>query len=77
MEKENPRFKIFLARDIARNIKFYEEEMKLNKCKYCGMPTSKDICKFCRITKRASGEPKGLYVKERVSEILKDIKIVF
>jgi uncharacterized protein (TIGR00269 family) len=76
MEKENPGFKISLARAIARNIKFYEkeEEIKLNKCKYCGMPTSKDICEFCRITKRAFGEPKGLYVKEKISEILKGIK---
>ena len=76
MEKENPGFKISLARAIARNIKFYEkkEEIKLNKCKYCGMPTSKDICDFCRITKKAFGEPKGLYVKEKISEILKGIK---
>jgi uncharacterized protein (TIGR00269 family) len=78
MEKENPGFKISLARAIARNIKFYEnkEEIKLNKCKYCGMPTSKDICDFCRITKKAFGEPKGLYVKEKISEILKENKIV-
>jgi tRNA(Ile)-lysidine synthase TilS/MesJ len=60
--------KSILNKIINFSVKFYEEvnknkektntEKKLNKCKICGMPSTKEICKLCELKEKIS---KGIF----------------
>ncbi|MGQ4913187.1 MAG: ATP-binding protein [Candidatus Asgardarchaeia archaeon] len=60
LEKNEPGLKIRIVRTAAKKlIPFFQEytvdaskQQERKLCKICGMPTSSDICAFCRLTKR-------------------------
>ena len=80
LESRSPGFKIGFARSIARNIDFYRRGLAnskpLRRCAYCGMPTSEDVCAFCKLTERTLGKPMGPIVREKVRETIARLGLV-
>lgn len=53
--QEIPTFKHMLFKSYLKRIAPYFKtypNVEIFECKYCGMPTSKDVCAFCRLTQR-------------------------
>jgi uncharacterized protein (TIGR00269 family) len=75
MEIKNPNIKIAFARALAKNINFYKkEEEEIRKCIKCGMPTSRDICAFCRLIEKTMD--KSINVRDGLKEIIEKLKVV-
>ena len=72
IEGRSPGFKIALARSIAKNIEFYKVKLEdsVSICKYCGMPTSDNVCAFCKLTEKVLGRPMGSIVRNKIKEIV-------
>jgi uncharacterized protein (TIGR00269 family) len=72
IEGRNPGTKIALARGIAKNIESYRvrSESNVGTCRYCGMPTSDDVCAFCKFTEKVLGSPMGPVVRGKIKEVL-------
>ncbi len=52
IEDSSPGTKIGFVRGFLKNRDLFKaEEMELKECKICGMPTTSDICSFCRFWK--------------------------
>ncbi len=52
IEKLSPGTKISFVRGFLKNKGIFKaEEIQLKECKICGMPTTSDICSFCRFWK--------------------------
>ena len=67
IEEEHPGLKMMFIRNLEKNIEFYKEKSRNNhigRCKHCGLISAGDECSFCRLTKRALGEPLGPRIKE-------------
>ncbi len=58
LEKEHPGFKRYFVSNIIRNIipRITPSTEEMKRCKYCGMPTSTDVCAFCRLRKIVVGD---------------------
>ncbi len=65
IEREAPGFKLGLARRLT---KLWGERSPegVSSCRVCGMPSSGDVCSFCKIMLRATGSPPGSEVRSRV-----------
>ncbi len=72
IEGRNPGIKIALARGIAKNIEFYKVGLRSNvgTCRYCGMPTSGDVCAFCKLTEKVLGSSMGPIVRSKIKEVV-------
>ncbi|MCE4611042.1 MAG: TIGR00269 family protein [Desulfurococcales archaeon] len=67
LEEERPGMKIQMMSKLALRIKDYPKPQgKIGRCKYCGLITGGDVCSFCRLTKKALGEPMGPKVREYI-----------
>ncbi len=51
IEKENPGFKLSIAKSLER-FDYPVKSESLGECKICGEPTSQEICSFCRLMSR-------------------------
>ncbi|MGC9210039.1 MAG: ATP-binding protein [Acidilobus sp.] len=71
LERASPSFLISSARALSRELGRYPRpEEPIRRCKYCGMPTSRDVCGFCTLTQSVLGRPMGPEVRERVRSLL-------
>ncbi len=71
LEANSPSMTISAARLLARNLKVYPKDRpSLSTCKVCGMPSSGDVCGFCKLTSRLFGKPMGPEVRQRLSSTL-------
>jgi tRNA(Ile)-lysidine synthase TilS/MesJ len=52
LDKEFPKFKERIINSIEKVSDYFYEEDNLKNCKICGEPTSKEICAFCKLTKK-------------------------
>lgn len=77
LERQIPGFKIMLARRFARSINEITRpvEEEIIPCNYCGMPSKKGTCGFCRLTMKLLGEPAGLKAREYVNEMIKNMNL--
>ncbi len=74
LDQEYPGLRISFMKRLARSVEGgerFEEARPINKCSYCGMPTSKEICSFCSVTAKALGAPKGPEAVKYVENLLK------
>ena len=74
LENHAPGYKLSLLRRITSWEK--REALSLREvftCKYCGSPTNNkdNICALCKLTQHVFGEPRGLYMKQKLKEFLK------
>ncbi len=76
IEERSPGTKIAFARAIARKVSFYRSKLggQIGRCRYCGTPTSSDICAFCRLTERSLGRPMGPTVRGRIKEVIEKLE---
>jgi len=73
LENHAPGYKLSLLRRITFSEK--HEALSLREvftCKYCGSPTNNkdNICALCKLTQHVFGEPRGLYMKQKLKEFL-------
>jgi uncharacterized protein (TIGR00269 family) len=75
LEEGSPGIKVAFARALAKNLDFYKGRLpdQLGKCRYCGTPTSAEVCAFCRLTERGLGKPMGPAVRAKIKEIAKKL----
>ncbi|NPA47903.1 MAG: TIGR00269 family protein [Thermococci archaeon] len=69
MEEERPGTKLNFVKGYLRNRELFErklEEMELRECRVCGMPSSGEVCSFCRFW--GLEKPLDLRVRTRVEE---------
>jgi|YelNatPaOPRAMG01_1025707.scaffolds.fasta_scaffold06838_6 tRNA(Ile)-lysidine synthase TilS/MesJ len=52
LDEEFPEFREKIINSIEKISKYFYKEDRLTSCKLCGEPTNKEICAFCRLTKR-------------------------
>ncbi|KSW11829.1 ATPase [Pyrodictium occultum] len=74
LEEEHPGVKINYIRRLESRLTVYkrlaaEKEWKPQKCPTCGLLSSGGECGFCRLTRRALGEPKGPHVRRLLREL--------
>lgn len=74
IEERNPGIKIAFARAVARNASFYRSKLagQISSCRYCGTPTSGEVCAFCRLTEKSLGKPMGSVVKAKIKKIAEE-----
>jgi uncharacterized protein (TIGR00269 family) len=72
LEEGSPGIKIAFARALAKNLDFYKSRLlgQVGRCRYCGTPTSAEVCAFCRLTERGLGKPMGPAVRAKIREIV-------
>ena len=71
LERGSPSMLISSVRALARQASRYQASgSPLKACKYCGMPTSRDVCGFCSLTESLLGRPLGPEVRRRLREKL-------
>ncbi len=64
LEDSHPGLKLALFRKLVKNLHAYPRgEEPLTKCAYCGLISSRNICSFCSLTKKALGKPMGAEVR--------------
>lgn len=68
IEDKYPGTKISILRKFAKTyMRPLEEARGLKSCSECGLIAQKDMCTFCRLTKKSFGKPLGMMVKEKLS----------
>ena len=71
IERRSPSMLISSARALAREAHRYPAaHPPIGRCRYCGMPTSRDVCAFCSLTLSLTGTPLGPEVRARLREIV-------
>ncbi|MEL9908565.1 MAG: ATP-binding protein [Desulfurococcus sp.] len=73
LEESNPGAKLTLLSSISKLIHEYIEprgSRGLTRCSICGMPSSSEVCGFCRLTKRVHGKYMGVDVASKIKESL-------
>lgn len=74
LEEERPGFKLAFLRGLLKKKVEVKAEGELRKCSMCGMPTSSEVCAFCRLIYRVKGsydtvEKVHKYVEEKTREL--------
>lgn len=69
IELEAPGFKLGLIRRLTTSWR-EGPPAGVASCKYCGMPSSGEVCSFCKITARAVGKPLGPEARAKVRELV-------
>lgn len=68
LENKSPGIKISMLRRFAKTFSadtsVREEDVR--GCSFCGLISQKDVCTFCKITKKIFGEPLGARVREKI-----------
>jgi tRNA(Ile)-lysidine synthase TilS/MesJ len=54
LDKEIPNFRERIINAIEKVSDYFYEEANLTNCKFCGEPTNKEVCSFCKLTKESS-----------------------
>jgi len=73
LEEANPGAKLMLLSSVNKLISNYLEpglKRETSRCRICGMPSSSDICSFCRLTKHVFNEYMGRIVQERIGSMV-------
>lgn len=70
IEQEAPGFKLGLIRRLTASWR-EGPPAGIASCKYCGMPSSGEVCSFCKITAKATGAPLGSEVRNKVRELVR------
>ncbi len=76
LEEEHPGIKLSFLRRLEKRIETYQAlagKREYKKCRYCGLVSARDICSFCKLTKRISGEPLGPRVRLEIRNLVKQI----
>ncbi len=74
LEEEHPGIKLSFLRRLEKRIETYRalaEKIEYKTCRYCGLVSAGDVCSFCRLTKRVSGEPLGPRVRLEIRNLVK------
>ena len=75
IEERRPGFKLSFLRRLRGRVEVKAEGEGLRRCSACGMPTSTEVCAFCRLVERACGEGVAgrfrRYVEEAVERALR------
>ncbi|MCG2882194.1 MAG: tRNA 2-thiocytidine biosynthesis TtcA family protein [Acidilobus sp.] len=70
IERRSPSLLISSARKMAESLESYpRSERPMGRCKYCGMPTSREVCSFCSLTQAIAGRPLGPEVRSKIRDI--------
>jgi len=67
LEAERPGFKLSFLRRLREKLSTHVEG-EVKKCSVCDMPTSTDVCAFCRLIYRATGSYEGVEAFKRSVE---------
>ncbi|NOZ89386.1 MAG: TIGR00269 family protein [Crenarchaeota archaeon] len=69
LEEEHPGVKIGFIRRLEKRMDLYRSlvgDEKPGRCRVCGLPAAGEECSFCRITRRATGEPRGTLARSLI-----------
>lgn len=74
IESRMPGFKVQLLGNLARRYTDYPKPKEpLSRCPSCGLISSGGECSFCKLTRRALGEPMGprmrAYIRQKLREL--------
>ncbi len=76
LESGSPSMLISSVRAIAREASRYPaSSAPVGACKYCGMPTSRDVCGFCSLTQSLLGTPLGPDVRRKLRETVSRLRL--
>ncbi len=76
LEEEHPGIKLSFLRRLEKRIETYQaltREREYKRCRYCGLVSAGDICSFCKLTKKISGEPLGPRVRLEIRNLVKQV----
>ncbi|ABN69508.1 PP-loop domain protein [Staphylothermus marinus F1] len=72
LENKFPGLTIGFIRRFVKNLEKYPKPRDtIRRCSICGMPSSGEVCSFCKITQKALGKPMGPYAREYIREIVR------
>ncbi|MGC9071430.1 MAG: ATP-binding protein [Acidilobus sp.] len=76
LERDSPSILISSARALAKEIVRYPRSQEpMGRCVYCGMPTSREVCGFCSLTRSILGRPMGPEVREKVRDLVSKLAV--
>ncbi len=76
LEEEHPGIKLSFIRRLEKRIETYRalvREKEYRKCKYCGLVSAGEVCSFCKLTKKVSGEPLGPHVRLEIRNLVNHV----
>ena len=79
LEESHPGLKISALRRLEKAVPLYERlareeaggEWEAKPCRVCGLISAGGECSFCRLTRRALGEPAGARAREAIRRLLR------
>ena len=77
LEEEHPGVKIGFIRRLEKRLTLYKSlagDARPGRCSVCGLAAAGGECSFCRLTRRATGEPKGPRVRQKLRELIEGLE---